>query len=321
MMYVSLEDWLTLVESDYLQSFVPAGGAAVKFAITTPSITADGICRGLETLAFRHNLAYFTIDGATTRIHMIDQLFHSVARQVDWDALAGALMRRLLSADGFVLPPETEPADYARIAELSGSSEAELRRRVRALLRDHVEQDYAMAQEFRFAMLRLCQAYFEPNRGDIPEIGAIHAWLRGELRLISALKPAGIFQKVGRHLARDMFLSLAHWLRVTGKQGCIVVLDISRYMTERRHSEQDGLLFYSTTAAVDAYEVLRQFIDATDELEGCFMVAIAPTAFLTDEKRGLVKYTALKLRIWDEVRDRRRANPLSSLVRLSEAVA
>jgi hypothetical protein len=178
-----------------------------------------------------------------------------------------------------------------------------------------------MVQEFRLAMLRLCQAYLEPGRAELAEVAAIHQWLRGELRLISALKAAGIYQKVVRHLGRDMFLSLSHWARLTGKQGLVLILDITRYTLERRRVEPDGLLFYSTTAVMDAYEVLRQFIDATDDLESCFICAIAPTAFLQDDNRGLAKYAALKLRIWDEVRDRRLANPLSSLVRLADAVA
>ncbi|HEY8287544.1 MAG TPA: BREX system ATP-binding domain-containing protein [Chloroflexota bacterium] len=318
-MYVPLDDWLAVMERDYLGAFVPAGGAAVKFAITAAFAPAEDIRGRLEPLAGRHELAYFSLDGATTRLHMIDQLFHALARQVEWDALAGELVRRLLAADGFVLPAPPEPCHYGRIAELSGTSEQEVRRRTRALLHEKVEQDYAMAREFRIAMLRLCQAALEPSAAELPEISAIHAWLRGELQKVSLLKPAGIFQKIGRHLARDMFLSLAHWLRLTGKRGALLVLDITRYSLERRSSEQDGLLFYSTTAVVDAYEVLRQFIDACDELEGCLIVIIAPTALLTDEKRGLAKYTALRLRIWDEVRDRQRANPLSSLVRLAGA--
>ncbi|HVC81742.1 MAG TPA: BREX system ATP-binding domain-containing protein [Chloroflexota bacterium] len=318
-MYVPLDEWRAVLERDYLSTFVPAGGAAVKFAITAAFAPAADIGGYLEPLADRHDLAYFSLDGATTRLHMIDQLFHALARQVDWDGLAGALVRQLLAADGFVLPAPPEPCHYGRIAELSGTSEPEVRRRTRTLLHEKVEQDYAMTREFRLAMLRLCQAALEPSAAELPEISAIHGWLRGELRQVSLLKPAGIFQKIGRHLARDMFLSLAHWLRLTGKRGTLLVLDITRYSLERRSSEPDGLLFYSTTAVVDVYEVLRQFIDACDELEGCLIITIAPTAFLTDEKRGLAKYTALRLRIWDEVRDRQRANPLSSLVRLAGA--
>ena len=37
---------------------------------------------------------------------------------------------------------------------------------------------------------------------------------------------------------------------------------------------------------------------------------------LTDEVRGLPAYTALQLRVADEVRDRRRINPYSALVRI-----
>jgi hypothetical protein len=37
---------------------------------------------------------------------------------------------------------------------------------------------------------------------------------------------------------------------------------------------------------------------------------------VTDENRGLPSYAPLQLRVADEVRDRRRANPYASLVRL-----
>jgi len=64
--------------------------------------------------------------------------------------------------------------------------------------------------------------------------------------------------------------------------------------------------------------VLRQFIDATDELEFCFVVVIAPPAFLhPDERRGVYSYDALRMRIWDEIYDKQRVNPFSTLLRLS----
>lgn len=320
-MYVSLDDWLHRMEAEYLATFIPAGGASVKFAIPSAPITSDMVQRAFAELATRHDLVVLCADAATTRLHFIDQLFHHVAAQVDWDGAVAAFMRRLLAADGFVLPAEKGLAHYAAIAASSGTNESEVRYRVRALLTEQVLRDYAMIPEFRLAMVRLCQASLEPVKEELTEVAAIHQWLRGELRLISALKPAGIFQKVGRHLARDMFLSLAHWLRLTGRHGMLLTLDISRYTLDRRHIAPDGGPFYSSSAVLDVYEVLRQFIDATDDLEGCFIAVIAPPAFLTDSQRGLARYAALKMRIWDEVRDRHRANPLSSLVRLTDEAA
>jgi hypothetical protein len=67
---------------------------------------------------------------------------------------------------------------------------------------------------------------------------------------------------------------------------------------------------------LDAYEVLRQLVDATDGLRSTFVAVTLPPELVTDEVRGLPAYTALQLRIVDEVRDRRRANPFAALVRL-----
>jgi hypothetical protein len=41
-----------------------------------------------------------------------------------------------------------------------------------------------------------------------------------------------------------------------------------------------------------------------------------PPVLVHDEARGLPAYTALQLRVADEVRDRRRQNPYAALVRI-----
>jgi hypothetical protein len=97
----------------------------------------------------------------------------------------------------------------------------------------------------------------------------------------------------------------------------VLALDISRFLEEKRPGESDKSLYYSTALVVDGYELLRQFIDSTDELQHCLIVVFAPPEFLNDEQRGVRKYDALYLRIWDEVRDRHKVNPLASLVRFS----
>ena len=68
---------------------------------------------------------------------------------------------------------------------------------------------------------------------------------------------------------------------------------------------------------MDMYEVLRQCIDSTDEMEGYLMVVLAPQEFISDDRRGLNRYEALKLRIWDDVRDKHQPNPFAPLVRIS----
>jgi hypothetical protein len=93
-------------------------------------------------------------------------------------------------------------------------------------------------------------------------------------------------------------------------------MDLERLTVARRPPAglRDG--YYSKAATLDVYEVLRQLIDATDEFEGLFVAVLLPPELVTDEVRGLPAYTALQLRVADEVRDRRRPNPYAALVRL-----
>ena len=74
--------------------------------------------------------------------------------------------------------------------------------------------------------------------------------------------------------------------------------------------------YYSKAAVLDVYEVLRQLVDATDQLRSAFVAVTVPPVLVTDETRGLPAYSALHLRVVDEIRDRRRANPFAALVRL-----
>jgi hypothetical protein len=173
-----------------------------------------------------------------------------------------------------------------------------------------------MSQEFRLAMIRLCLARLDPNAD--PDLAqAVKEWLRGELRLISALKRAPIFQKIARHNARHLLHALPHWLRHAGRSGLVLGLDISRCLEAPRRELREQGVYYSTAAVLDSYEVLRQLIDTTDELAFCFVGVLAAPGFLGDERRGYRRYDALYLRLADEVRDRHRQNPLSSLVRVT----
>ena len=92
------------------------------------------------------------------------------------------------------------------------------------------------------------------------------AWLRGELRTITALRPALIYSRIGRHNARSMLASAAALLAAQHRP-LVVYLDLARLAEARRPPAQARTgLYYSKAAVLDAYEVLRQFIDATDEL-------------------------------------------------------
>jgi hypothetical protein len=309
-------DWIEVVRHEYLHDFIRPGGAAVKVVVPVEGSDRGAVIEGLRALAAEENFAFASLDAVTTKLHLIDRLFHAVAAQIEWRNLAHCFVRRLLTEEGYSLPAEGARLDLAKIAQLNERDEKLLGQEIRTLLERNLFRDYKMCQEFRFAVIELCREVL--GQGSLQE-GVVEEWLRGELRLIGAMKPCLIFQKIARHNARHMLLSLAHWLRLAGKSGLILVLDISRYTVDRRPKEPDGTLYYSRPAMFDAYEVIRQLIDGTDDAESCFVVVLSTPDFLSHERRGINVYDALRFRVRDEVYDRRRPNPLSTLIRVSEA--
>ncbi|MDZ4165891.1 MAG: BREX system ATP-binding domain-containing protein [Smithellaceae bacterium] len=317
-MYIKYNEWLDTLHGEYLSDFIKQGGAAVKFAVPMEDIDNNEILNLLCKSSEKENYLFTSVHAVSTKIHMIDKLFHEVARQIDWDELSSAFVKNIFIRNGYELPKQNEDFNLQHIAAINNREEKFLRRELRSWLEKDIFHDFQMSQEFRIAMIRLCIDQLDTAGPSSFLSNAVKEWLRGELRLISTLKEALIFQKITRHNARHMLFSLSHWLRINGKSGLIVVLDITRYLISTRSKNPDDGFFYSVPALLDAYEVLRQFIDGTDEMEGCLIVVLASKGFLDpDDRRGLGRYDALKLRIWDEVRDRQRQNPLASLVRLA----
>lgn len=320
MSYITQDEWIDTIRREYLHSFIKHGGAAVKFAVPMEDINHSQLQNLLCKTAKEENYLFASVDAMSTKIHMIDKLFHTVARQLDWDDLSLAFVKEIFAQNGYALPTHSEDFDFQNIAAINKREEKFLRKEVHSWFEEKIFHDFDMSQEFRIAMIRLCLEQLDLAGPSAFLSNAVKEWLRGELRLISALKDALIFQKIARHNARHMLFSLVHWLRVNGKSGLVIVLDITRYLVPGRSKNPDDGFFYSVPALLDVYEVLRQFIDGTDEMEGCLIVVLASKEFLDlDDRRGLRSYDALKLRIWDEVRDKQRPNPLASLVRLTNS--
>src|SRR6266536_1248455 len=131
-------------------------------------------------------------------------------------------------------------------------------------------------------MLRLCQAELGVGEVDVAERDAVLGWLKGERVALALLRRSLIYGRIGRHSAQAMLTSLASWLPRVGHGGLVLDIDLARLAVGRRPPvEQREGVYYSKAAVLDAYEVLRQLIDATDVLSAAMVVACPPTARCT----------------------------------------
>ena len=141
---------------------------------------------------------------------MMDKFFHQVGRCVQWDTLAEQFVRRLLQENGYQIPGEKEDFCMAGIARMNERAEPLLRRDLNSWLEHAIYHDTQMCQEFRMAMIRLCLGQLDAGSGHSFMTEPVKAWLCGELRQVSALKEALIFQKTGTAVSPKLPAIIPH---------------------------------------------------------------------------------------------------------------
>lgn len=313
-MSVTMAEWTALLEKEYLAEFIPAGGAAVKIAVV-PNERTNALTETLNSCAQRHNCMTVHVSAENTKVHMIDKVFFNIAAQIDWDELAATWLRSQFQANGYYLSEDKPLNDLESIAAGRGARVVDVLAEASRWITHGVVQNYGMGKEFRTAMAMLCFAQINPQNVSPTDADFIKCWLRGEKTNLSALKRVQIYGRITRHNARLQLSSLANWLHQAGHAGLCVLLDASFVMQDIPPGQAP--IRYTRNATLDFYEVLRQFIDDTDEMEHLLLITLTGVGMLEHPRKSVDNYTALKLRTADEVRDRDRSNPLNALVRLT----
>lgn len=315
---ISPGDWLEHVGREYLHQFVPEGGAAVKFVVPMNEHTRRGLFDGIAEMAAARRQLLVRIDARDTRLYQIEHLLFAIARQLPWADLTEGALRRVAQRSGLT-PPEPGPQPFAeRLARANDESDpAAVAVPLRPQLTQLVFKNKELTRDFRVAMLHMCNAALVGG-DQTARLGLLAEWLSGALRHTSALKEFSIQSRITRVNARFILESLTRWITFAGYRGLVVVLDLEELAYTRR-----GVVThvkYTKNAVLDCYEVLRQCIDSTDDLASILLVAVPDASFVDENNaRGVSAYSALKFRVYDEVRDRHLVNPCASLVRVSAA--
>ena len=312
---MELIDWLDATTSNYLEDFVPAGGSAVKFAVAMGEVSTSEITFGVAERAQGLGFLTATVDSSHVKIGSIERVLCAISEQIDLYDLIDKLIVNLMADQHWIAPvPGPEPL-AERLAASNGVDAASIALLVRPALVERIFRSDQIAQDMRTAVMGLANERLVGGDSMVTAFSTIGEWLTGTLNKISSVRNYQIHSKVNRSNARFLFESLLQVIKLAGIPGLVVTIDISRFLSSEKQSDQ---INYAKASLLDAYEVLREFVDATDDLENFLMVIAAPMSFLdTNTKgRGLGRYPALYNRVYDEVRDRNLTNPLSALVRV-----
>jgi hypothetical protein len=307
-----LTDWLSVVEREYLSAFVPAGGAAVKFAILDDDAIETAAAH-LVGLGQAHAMLTVHLEAGHTRIHLMHELFFAIARVLPWDSLVQRYLEVLFAEHAYAWPRPGEKMTIPDLADAFAVAPNLLSRHVDEWLSASLWDDRRLTQDFRATLLSLCLSRLEPGEWDTD--GPAMRWLRGEKVPPALLRATDVSVRISRTNARAILASLCHFLRKAGAAGLLVVLDVRQLAYA---AAGEGGLRYSPAAVMDTYEVLRELIDDAEHLPGLFVAVLADAALATgDPRRALGQYAALQMRVWPDVRPGDRQNPVAPLVWLA----
>ncbi len=315
-MNLSLHDWLRRIDSEYLSSFIPQGGASIKFAVT-PENLKPTLYETVENRGKEQDYVVVKLDASDIRIHMPQDIFFEMAKQVDWRKLARRLLLRMAKEIGYRVDSiDSHQTDniYKAMGEVNDLELESVLQELRPQIENKVTKKYRMTKDFRVAMTHLCR--YENNRGNQSYEGqALIDWLTGEAKL-GAVRPFSIYTSINRKTARYFIESALYYFQYTGHAGTVILLDNSRVTLAR--NPVDGLRYYTKSMTTDHYELLRQLIDRTEQLVSTLLVIVTDGAFLEQDarSRGFGIYPALMTRVMDDVRDKNLVNPIAPLVQL-----
>ena len=157
---IPLQDWLEVMESEYLSSFIPNGGASVKFAITSGQPKADLYAAVRERCA-KLGMLLVSLDAASLRAHMPQDMFHGLASSVDWREAARRMVLKLARERVYIvdgIDPQADGNVFESIAEVNNLDHQFVLSNLRPQIQERVYREPLMARDFRVAMTQLCLA-------------------------------------------------------------------------------------------------------------------------------------------------------------------
>jgi len=310
---IPIQEWLGFIDSEYLSTFVKDGGASVKFAVT-PEERKSELYRSLRARCEELDYVFVELDAVSSRVHMPQDIFFALSKQIDWRLLAQRMVRRLAEEKGFnvdgVAIADAHDNIYSSLARANGIEARFVLQEIRPDVVSQVLRNQKMARDFKVAMTHLCTS-LDGGESRQPLLD----WLTGVNTRISNVRPFSIRTSINRTTARHYIESALYWVRHAGHAGTALLLENSRVTLARR--PKDGSRYYTRAMTIDHYELLRELIDDVDRLAATLMVVVTNNDFIDEQSaRGWRIYSALQTRIMDDVRDRNLVNPVAALVRL-----
>jgi hypothetical protein len=276
---VGRKKWLTFIEDD-LDNYIGQGGAKVRFISGDYGDGKTHFMSVVRHLAMEKGFAAsFVVLTRDVPIHKFETVYQSIVGQLQGD-FHGMGIRNLLSAWIDKLGPSFS-GESSEAAEKERLDLAEIIRAIPGMDINFANALAALVNN-RFAPL---EAEEDQEARDADHEVLLH-WFEGGKVTKRELKPFQIYEFLNKANSRQFMNSLILFLRHTGHQGLILLMD-----------EMETVVAQSASIRNAAYENVRLFIDNSESAQFLHIFfSIIPDVLVSE--KGFKSYDAL----WSRVR-------------------
>lgn len=277
---VGFEPYLTIIEDEYLSSFIPRGGSAFKLVVGMYGGGKTHLLYSIRDIAWKHNfvVSYVTLSSGESPFHRLELVYAAIARGI----LPPLTPEELLS--GF----EKGMASFLRGWYATKFQELRSRGLSGESLYSELEAEAERLTGVEsLSFLRAVKAAFRAiaqRRED--DFESVCQWLSGESYDRRIHSRHGILQRIDKSTAFTMMRSLVQCVRQMGYNGFVVLFD-----------EAERVPSLSTRQREQHLSNLREIIDACGHtsFQGTMIFYAVPDDSFLDGRTQI--YEALKQRL------------------------
>lgn len=299
---VGLDPYLSVIEEEYLSSFIKQGGSTFKMVVGVYGGGKTHFLYCVRDLAWQLNFmtAYVELKSQESPFHSLDKVYQALVRGLTLPLTPTELLGGYERGIDNVLR-----AWYSqKFQEFSNQGLAG--NRLQEELTDYIDHlSGIQSDSFANAIKAAFRALINDQQEDFRSIGQ---WLKGEGYDSRVHKQYGILQKIDRSTAFIMVRSLVQWVREIGYSGLVILLD-----------EAERVPSFSTKQREQLLSNLREIIDECGHanFQRVMLFYAVPDETFLDGRTQV--YEALKQRlatVFDEV-----LNPTGVKIELEKIVS
>lgn len=276
---VGRENWLTLIEDD-LENYIAQGGAKVRFLSGDYGDGKTHFMSVIRHLAQKKGFAVsFVVLTREVPIHKFEAVYQAIVKQLRgrFEGLGiQGLLNTYVDAARKDLVPEDGSLDVEKLAALSNE--------IRSLPGMDINFANGVIALLNNRLRPLEEGETQEERDQVREI--LYLWFEGGKVAKKDIKPFQIFETVNKNNSKSFLNALIAFLRFTGYQGLILLMD-----------ELETVISQGKSIRNAAYENVRLLIDNTEQA-GFLHIFFSIIPDILDSEKGFKSYDAL----WSRVR-------------------